>query len=119
MAVTAFRRRKSEDDNPDLVIIRQLDELTRLSQEERDKQLGSGFFADLRRFFSMDSAVQAWTSPNFRPRIQIPDLQVALLNEATDISDASPRIFLLKGGKRDSPRETAFQEHWKQMHYNN
>jgi hypothetical protein len=119
MAVTTFVRRKTAEENPDLVIIRQLDELTRLSQEERDKQLGTGFFGDLRRFFAMDSATQAWTSPNFRPRIQIPDLQIALLNEATDISDASPRIFLLKDGKRDAPRETAFQEHWKQMHFNN
>jgi hypothetical protein len=119
MAVTTFSRRKTEVDNPDLVIIRQLDELQRLSADERDKQLGTGFFSDLRRFFSMDAASTAWATPNFRPRVQIPDLQIALLNEATDISDASPRIFLLKGGKRDAQRETAFQEHWKQMHFNN
>ncbi len=115
----AFSKRREAEENPDLLIIRQLDELTRLSQEERDKQLGTGFFGDLRRFFSMDSAATAWTSPNFRPRVQIPDLQVALLNEATDISDASPRIFLMRSGKRDGARETAFQEHWKQMHFNN
>lgn len=119
MALAFSRRREPEAENPDLIIIRQLDELLRLSKEERDKQLGEGFFADLRRFYGMDSASNAWTSPNFRPRVQIPDLQVALLNEATDISDASPRIFLMRSGKRDGQRETAFQEHWKQMHFNN
>jgi hypothetical protein len=120
MAVLSLAsRRRTEQDNPDLAVIRQLDELTRLASEERDKQLGNGFFSELRRFFSLDSAATAWTSPNFRPKVQIPELQVMLLNEATDISDASPRIFLLNGGKRDERRETAFQEHWRQMHFNN
>jgi hypothetical protein len=108
--------RKSEN-NADSIVSKQMDELFRLSQEERDRQLGANWYQDIEHFYSL-TGISSSAAPSFRPRVVIPELQTLMLAEATDISESSPKVFLMNKGKRDKPREKAFQEHWRQQQYN-
>lgn len=110
-------RKKTDEVNPDLVVTRQIDELFRLSEEERDRQLGANWFTELRDFYML-TGINSSAAPTFRPRVVIPELQTLMLAEATDISESSPKVYLLNGGKRDKEREKAYQEHWRQQQYN-
>lgn len=111
------RNRKPDDRaNPDLVVSRQMDELFRLSIDERDRALGSEWFKEIDQFYSLTGISSA--APSFRPRVVLPELQTLMLAEATDISETSPKVFLLNQGKREKEREKAFQEHWRQQQYN-
>jgi len=105
------------EDSPDLALIAQLDALQDASDQERDRRLGQGWFEDVRSFFNIDPAT--YSAPTFRPRIVIPELQVLMLNEATDLSDALPKIFITHKTSRDKDREKAYQENWRQSFYNN
>jgi hypothetical protein len=109
--------RKSGEKNPDLVVSRQIQELIRLSEEERDRQLGVTWFKDIDLFYTL-TGINSSAAPSFRPRVVMPELQMLMLAEATDISESSPKVFLLKGGKRDKQREQAYQEHWRHQQYN-
>lgn len=116
--VTVFPHRKKVDEkNPDLIVSRQIDELFRLSEEERDRQLGSNWLTELRDFYML-TGISSAAAPSYRPRVIIPELQTLMLSEATDISESSPKVFLLSKGKRDKERERAYQEHWRQQQYN-
>src|ERR1700674_829347 len=110
-------KKRDDRSNPDLVVSRQLDELFRLSEEERDRQLGANWFVEVAQFYTL-TGLKSAAAPSFRPRVQIPELQTLMLAEATDISETSPKVFLMNKGKRDKEREKAFQEHWRQQQYN-
>ena len=105
------------EESPDLPIIAQLDSLQDAADNERDRRLGQGWFEEVRTFFNIDPAT--YSAPTFRPRIVIPELQVLMLNEATDLSDALPRIYITHRDSRDKLREKAYQENWRQSFYNN
>lgn len=109
--------RKSGEKNPDLVVSRQIQELIRLSEEERDRQLGSTWFDEISKFYTL-TGIHSSAAPSYRPRVVLPELQMLMLAEATDISESSPKVFLLSGGKRDKQREQAYQEHWRHQQYN-
>jgi hypothetical protein len=113
----ATRQQREADANPDLAIIAQLDSLQDAADQERDRRLGQGWFEEVRNFFNIDPAT--YSAPTFRPRVVIPELQVLMLNEATDLSDALPRIFITHKTERDKDREKAYQENWRQSFYNN
>ena len=102
--------------NPDKIITRQMDELERISTQERDKHLGKGYFSDIKQFYDLeDNRPQL----NFRPSVNIPQLQTLVLNEATDITDASIKVYITQQGKRDEAREKYYQANWRQGCYNN
>ena len=103
--------------NPDMAVCRQLDALMDAADKERDRRLGAGWFDEVRGFYNIDPAT--YSAPTFRPRIVIPELQVLMLNEATDLSDALPRVFITHNTERDKLREKAYQENWRQSFYNN
>ena len=105
------------DANPDLAIVAQLDSLQDAADQERDRRLGSGWFEEVRNFFNIDPAT--YSAPTFRPRVVIPELQVLMLNEATDLSDSLPKIYITKAKDREKDREKAYQENWRQSFYNN
>jgi hypothetical protein len=117
---TGGDQKKSEGVNllsADRVIARQLDELERISAYERDKHLGKDYFKEIEDFFNLeDDNVNV---PSFRPRTRIPQLQTLVLNEATDITDSSPKIYITNEGDRDKDREKYFQANWRQGCYNN
>lgn len=101
----------------DRVITRQLDELERISTTERDKHLGRDYFRDIKDFYNLDDDQQQW--PAYRPKVKIPQLQTLVLNEATDITDASIKVYITEQGKRDDSREAYYQANWRQGCYNN
>lgn len=98
-------------------VTRQLDELERISTSERNKHLGQDYFRDVKEFYNLNDDHRNW--PNYRPSVKIPQLQTLVLNEATDITDASIRVYITEDGKRDNPREKYYQANWRQGCYNN
>lgn len=101
----------------DRAVCRQLDELERISLYERDKHMGRDYFRDINDFYALDDG--AANVPSFRPQVRIPQLQTLVLNEATDITDSSPKIYITNEGDRDKDREKYFQANWRQGCYNN
>lgn len=101
----------------DRAVCRQIDELERISLYERDKFLGRDYFRDVNDFFNLQD--QAANVPSFRPHVRIPQLQTLVLNEATDITDSSPKVYITSEGERDKDREKYFQANWRQGCYNN
>jgi hypothetical protein len=97
----------------------QMDELERLSIEARDKFLGTGHFDNITSLYNIEEAKES--SPSFRPRVIVPQLQMLGLSEATDLSDADPKIYVLnhKKGERDKEREDCFMAQWRQGYWNN
>src|SRR5271167_3688466 len=100
----------------DRTICKQLDELERISTLERDKHLGREYFRDIKDFYGLNDHRNG---PSFRPSVKIPQLQTLVLNEATDITDASIKVYITNEGKRDNDREKYFQANWRQGCYNN
>lgn len=109
-------RSKLSSSNPDKSLIRQLDELERISTKERDNHLGKDYFQDVKSFYALEDDR---LGTNFRPQVRIPQLQTLVLNEATDITDASIKVYLTNNGKREEDREKYFQANWRQGCYNN
>src|SRR5208282_5529779 len=95
----------------------QIDELKRISQSERDKFLGRDYFEDIEDFYNLEDDSDSF--PSYRPQVKIPQLQTLVLNEATDISDSSPKIFINAEGQREKEREKFFQANWRQGCFNN
>lgn len=118
-AVNVGGTRKSTLDplGSDKSISRQIDELQRISQYERDKHLGRDYFRDIKDFYNIEDSQVNF--PSFRPRVKIPQLQQLVLTEAVDITDSSPKIYIVQDGKRDEDREKYFQATWRQGCVNN
>lgn len=108
---------KTDEKNPEATVTRQMDELFRLSEEERDRQLGPEWFSNLHQFYTLTGIASA-SAPTFRPKVVIPELQTMMLAEATDISESTPKVFLMLNDNRDKAREKAYQEHWRHQQYN-
>jgi hypothetical protein len=104
--------------NPDKTVTDQLDELERISRGERDKHLGKEYFTDVKEFYNLDETRGGVTN-NFRPNVSIPQLQTLVLNEATDITDASIKVYITNDGIKDDQKEKYFQANWRQGCYNN
>ena len=105
------------EESNDRALCMQLDELERISRTERDKHLGRDYFRDIKDFYELDDDDRNW--PSYRPSIKIPQLQTLVLNEATDITDASIKVYITKDGKRDEAREKYYQANWRQGCFNN
>lgn len=113
--------RKSAEDpslSNDKAVSRQLDELERISSYERNKVLGADYFQDIEKFYEIDDTAN-YQYPSYKPNVKIPQLQTLILNEATDITDSSPKIFIGGPQGRDKEREEFYQSNWKQNCYNN
>jgi len=95
-----------------------LDEWCRLSDDHRNSKLGSDFFEDIEAFYSLTD--QGDPLPSFRPMIRIPQLQVLMMHEANDLSETSPRPYIIDQEKqhRDSDREKALQCEWRRAQVN-
>ena len=96
---------------------RQIDELLRISEDARREVYGPNWDEDTLNFYNLRDRTRK--TPTFRPAIRAPQLQVLLLSDATDLTDASIRVHINhKKDGRDKQREKAFQEHWKQENFN-
>ena len=116
--VVTERKTSPAYNNPDKVVTRQLDELERVSRTERDKHLGKEYFTDIKSFYDLEDT-RGGVVNSFRPQVQIPQLQTLILNEATDITDASIKVYITNDGKRDDQKEKYYQANWRQGCYNN
>src|SRR6266481_4676912 len=94
---------------------RQIDELISLSEEARRDVYGPNSDTDNKNLYNLFERTRKM--PTFRPRISAPQLQILLLNEAADLTDANIRVFIHKGDGRDKDRENAFRQHWRQQFF--
>lgn len=123
-AIEVGRRKSGPSDYlaNDRELASQIDELQRISSYERDKFLGREYFTDIEDFYNLEDS--QGSAPMFRPQVRVPQLQTLMLNEATDLSDSSPKIYISSQGdgskaQRDKEREHYFQANWRQGCFNN
>jgi hypothetical protein len=104
------------DDRP--TIVTQIDLLQRIAKDAKKDLLGADWFRSVKDFFSLDAA-QGTGPLVFRPRVDIPELQMQMLSETAELTDSAPVIYLTGGddGKRDEKRERIFRGIWKQEWY--
>src|SRR5262252_2659840 len=99
-------------------ISKHLDEWQRISREYRDQKLGQHWFDDCEAFYQLINASDPL--PSFRPLIRVPQLQVLMMHEANDLSETSPRPYIVDNvtGNRDSDRERSLQAAWRYAQVN-
>lgn len=109
------RQSSGSDERPTLV--QQIDLLQRIAKDAKRDLLGADWFKNVKDFYSLDAA-QGTGPLVFRPRVDIPQLQMFMLAETAELSDNSPVIYLTdEDGKQDKSREKIFRGIWKQEWY--
>jgi hypothetical protein len=98
-------------------ISRQIDTLQRMAKREKSQKWGENWAQEMVDFHNLEYATGA--SPNYRPRIILPELQYLLMSEATELTNDSPKVYISVNGKRDEQREIAFGAAWRLGKYNN
>jgi hypothetical protein len=107
--------RSGSDERPTLV--QQIDLLQRIAKDAKRDLLGADWFKNVKDFYSLDAS-QGTGPLVFRPRVDIPQLQMFMLAETAELSDNSPVIYLTgDDGKRDDKREKIYRGIWKQEWY--
>jgi len=94
-----------------------IDEMIRLSYDKRRETHGDQFFDEIRSFYTFVPQIRT-TNPSFRPKIRFPDLQMMVVQEAGDITDNLPIIYLTHEAQRKKEREAALQAQWAAGHFN-
>lgn len=115
MPLTLRTERKSSPNYNEDPRARAIDELQRISQDARTEVLGDDWAENARKFYNVEGVVGK--VPSFRPQVQIPQLQVLSLTEATELTDISPKVYIYnkESGETDPQRSRAFQEEWKSL----
>jgi len=95
-----------------------MDELQRISRDARSDFLGDDAIEHARKFYNVEGVIGK--IPSFRPQVQIPQLQVLSLSEATELTDISPKAYIYNksDGNVDQQRSRAFQEEWRYLNVN-
>ena len=118
-------RRRAEEDRKEATrreyeqeVVRQIDTLQQTVENERDKVLKKKWVEEIERFYNLTDLLAP--VPSFRPIVQVPECQIDMLHEASDLSDLNPIPYIIKREKkdRDFDREKAFIANWKQSNYN-
>lgn len=99
-------------------ISKHLDDWMRLSKDYRDSKLGKNWDEDTEAFYNISDSGDPL--PSFRPQIRIPQLQVLMMHEANDLSETSPRPYIVnhEKGNRDEEREKGLQCAWRSARVN-
>src|SRR5271167_2613073 len=92
MAWSVRTERKSSENYDQDPRVRAIDELQRLSRDIRDDFLGDDWAENARKFYHAEGVIGK--VPSFRPQVQIPQLQVLSISEATELSDLSPKVYI-------------------------
>jgi hypothetical protein len=95
---------------------RQIDELIRISDAAKREVYGPNHSEEVKSFYNLFDRTRRM--PTFRPSIKAPQLQLLLLQEAAEATDANIRVFIHKENERDKEKEKAFQQHWKKHFWN-
>lgn len=119
MATLPFKtvKRKTAPPTTQNTLIQQLDELQRINDDARRDCMGHDWFKQIKDFYLLRDTQQG--TPSFRPRVNIPELQVLMLQEASDLADLNIRVYIEAQGERQKEREKAFQQQWRQGYFNN
>lgn len=95
-------------------LVEQIDTLQRISRQQKKDQLGEDFFKDVREFYTL---LQKNTdAPIFRPQVSVPELQLLGIQEAIDVTDIQPNIYLVKNLdklEQDKKREAGLRSQWR------
>ena len=109
------RQSSGSDERP--TIVQQIDLLQRIAKDAKRDLLGADWFKNVKDFFSLDAA-QGTGPLVFRPRVDIPELQMQMLSETAELSDNTPVVYLTgDDGTQDKTREKIFRGIWKQEWY--
>lgn len=72
----------------------QMETLQRISRAQKKDQLGESFYKDIREFYTLVS--KSTDAPIFRPEVPVPELQLLGVQEAVEVTDIQPQIYLAK-----------------------
>jgi hypothetical protein len=102
----------------DKKISKQLDELQRMSKNERENKQGSNHSDEMRQYYNLNYYPSVST-PAFRPRVILPEAQFLMCCEATELTNDTPKVYISVNGKADEQREKAFNAAWRLGMFNN
>ena len=99
-------------------LVKHIDEWQRVSKDYRNRALGENWLQDLEAFYALTDG--GGPLPSFRPLIRTPELQTLMMREANDLSDTSPRPYIINNdsSKREEDREKALQSEWRRSQIN-
>ena len=97
----------------------QIDRLQDVSSTQRALVLGDRFFDEIEKFYNL-SYLRQVQSPTFRPNVMLPELQLLMTQEASDLMDISPKIYVTETSKkkRRDDIEKFVQAQWQEGFYN-
>lgn len=121
MATTT--RSKSDHDEQierEARLVNQIDTLQSIAKRQKSDQLGGeDFYKDTREFVTL---LQSTTSsPIFRPQVSVPELQLLGVQEAIEVTDIQPQIYLTKNLdtlEQDKVNEAALRAQWRESKVN-
>lgn len=103
------------DERP--AIVQQIDLLQRIAKDAKRDLLGENWFQNVKDFYSLDASQGAGPLV-FRPRVDVPQLQMFMLSETAELTDNVPVVYLTDDkGKQDTDRQRIFRGIWKQEWY--
>lgn len=102
----------------DKKISKQLDQLVRMSQTEREQKQGPNHVEEMKGLHNLNYYPSTAT-PSFRPRVILPEAQFLMMCEATDLTNDTPKTYISVDGKSDEQREKAFNAAWRLGMFNN
>jgi hypothetical protein len=89
-----------------------IDDLIQISEDHRTETLGPNYFDWVKEFFLFRPAF--WQPQlEYQIKLRMPDLQTLVMQEASDLTDVSPKWFVQRDGKRKREREKAFEANWE------
>ena len=93
-----------------------VDELVQVAEDKRTETLGPNYFEWVREFFMFRPAF--WQPQlEYQIKLRSPDLQMLLMQEASDLTDTEPMFFISRQGERRQERELAFMMNWRAENY--
>lgn len=109
-------RRKSDPDEYMDPRAKHIQQWIEASESSRKKQLGENFAKAAEDLYGIQDAMTP--GPVYRPSVSIPMLQRIMLEEANQISNLSPQIYVFSEDQRIKDREKALQAQWSQAKMN-
>ena len=104
--------------NAEIKISRQLDNLQRMSKQEREQKQGPNAAEEMIGLYNLNY-YPSTAVPSFRPRVILPEAQFLMMCEATDLTNDTPKTYISVDGKSDEQREKAFSAAWRLGMFNN
>lgn len=89
-----------------------LDELIQIAEDRRTEVFGPNYFDWCKEFFLFRPSF--WQPQlEYQIKLRMPDLQMMMMEEASDLTDTEPVFFVSRGGKREKSREDALIANWR------